>query len=127
MLQDGGVTQALTADEQGGGLVIGVAVAGGAIALVILAVLIYRLQGRHIRELERLVVDDESEAKAAEGAADAQAPAAPAPAPTPAPAAEPEPPAEPEPAAEPEPPAEPEPAPQKGLLDRIVDSFPALL
>ena len=119
MLQDGGVTQALTADEQGGGLVIGVAVAGGAIALVILAVLIYRLQGRHIRELERLVVDDESEAKAAEGAADAQAPAAPAPAPTPAPAAEPEPPAEPEPAAEP--------APQKGLLDRIVDSFPALL
>ena len=127
MLQDGGVKQALTADEQGGGLVIGVAVAGGAIALLILAVLIYRLQGRHIRELERLVVDDESEAKAAEGAADAQAPAAPAPAPTPAPAAEPEPPAEPEPAAEPEPPAEPEPAPQKGLLDRIVDSFPALL
>lgn len=43
MLQDGGVTQALTADEQGGGLVIGVAVAGGAIALVILAVLVYCL------------------------------------------------------------------------------------
>ena len=44
MLQDGGVTQALTADEQGGGLVIGVAVAGGAIALVILAALIYCLR-----------------------------------------------------------------------------------
>ena len=114
MLQDGGVKQALTADEQDGGLVIGVAVAGGAIAVLILAVLIYRLQGRHIRELERLVVDDEAEAKEAEGAADAQAPAAPAPAPTPAPA-------------EPEAAAEPEPAPQKGLLDRIVDNFPGLL
>ena len=43
MLQDGGVTQALTADEQGGGLVIGGAVAGGAIAVLILGVLIYCL------------------------------------------------------------------------------------
>ena len=51
MLQDGGVKQALTADEQGGGLVIGVAVAGGATAVLILAVLIYCLhRGRHIRD-----------------------------------------------------------------------------
>ena len=51
MLQDGGVTQALTADEQGGGLVIGVAVAGGAIAVLVLAVLIYCLhRGRHIKD-----------------------------------------------------------------------------
>ena len=46
MLQDGGVKQALTADEQGGGLVIGVAVAGGASAVVLLAVLIYCLHKR---------------------------------------------------------------------------------
>ena len=50
MLQDGGVKQALTADEQGGGLVIGVAVAGGAIAVLILAVLIYCLHKRATSE-----------------------------------------------------------------------------
>ena len=50
MLQDGGVTQALTADEQGGGLVIGGAVAGGAIAVLILAVLIYCLHKRSTSE-----------------------------------------------------------------------------
>ena len=46
MLQDGGVTQALTADEQSGGLVIGPAVAGGVIAVLILAALIYCLHKR---------------------------------------------------------------------------------
>ena len=50
MLQDGGVKQALTADEQGGGLVIGVAVAGAASAVLILAALIYCLHKRATSE-----------------------------------------------------------------------------
>ena len=44
ILQDG-VEQALTADDQGGGFVVGVAV-GGAVAVVVLAVLVWRLRGR---------------------------------------------------------------------------------